>query len=132
LALALFVGGACAAEKKTDEAPAAVAKPIYHAIDPAFVVNLHEAGKRLRFMQVSVQVMTRDAAVVSALEGNGPPVRDAMIMLLAHQPREAMASQQGLAQVQQDAQRALQAVLAKFAGLEQGIEAVYFTDFVIQ
>lgn len=117
-----------AEEKKEAEAPK---KAIYYALEPAFVVNL-QGGRRIHFMQVKVQLMTRDDNVVKAAEENQPPIRDAIIMLLAHQSGETMRSVQGREQVRQQAMAEVQKVLAEVAGIKEGIEAVYFTDFVIQ
>ena len=106
-------------------------KPIYYALEPAFVVNLKEGG-RARFMQITVQLMTRDEKVIQAVEHHQPPIRDAMIMLLTHQDSETMRSVPGREQVRQQALTEVRDVVAEVAGIKQGIEAVYFTDFVIQ
>ena len=46
-------------------------KANYLPLDPALVVNLH-SGKRMRFMQIKIQMMSRDTAVIAALqESNG-------------------------------------------------------------
>lgn len=106
--------------------------PIYHPLEPAFVVNLKDGGRRMRFMQIQVQVMTRESNIVGALESHDPAVRDAMILLLSEQDGDTMGSVMGREQVRKDAQSAIQSVLQQIAGLDQGVEAVYFTDFVIQ
>lgn len=108
-------------------------QPTYLPLEPAFVVNVQDASRRRpRFMQVTVQVMTREPKVSAAIEENMPPIRDAMIMLLAHQDGGAMATVEGREKVRLEAQSAIQHVLAEIAGLQTGVEAVYFTDFVIQ
>lgn len=114
--------------EEDEEAPK---KAIYHAMEPAFVVNV-EDGSRTHFMQIKVQLMTRNPEVIAKIEENQPPLRDAMIMLLAHQTGETMRSVQGREQVRQQALKEAQAVLEEVAGVKKGIEAVYFTDFVIQ
>ncbi len=129
LCIALLASGAMPLHASGQAAASGAA--IYHALEPAFVVNLQE-GRRLRFMQVKVQVMTRDKKVVDALLEHGPAVRDAMIMLLAHQSAEAMRSTSGREALRGEALSALQEVLARQAHREGGIEAVYFTDYVIQ
>lgn len=106
-------------------------KAIYHAMDPAFVVNVND-GARTHFMQIKVQLMTRNPEVIGKIEANQPPLRDAMIMLLAHQSGETMRSVQGREKVRQQALKEVQKVLQEVAGVKQGVEAVYFTDFVIQ
>lgn len=128
LLLSFLTAPSLHAEEKEGEAPK---KAIYYALEPAFVVNLQE-GRRTHFMQVKVQLMTREENVVQAVEENQPPMRDAMIMLLAHQTGETMRSVQGREQVRQQALAELRRVLAEVAGIKDGIEAVYFTDFVIQ
>lgn len=128
LLMALLATSSLYAEEKEAEAPK---KAIYYAIDPPFVVNLEE-GRRTHFMQVKVQLMSREEAVIRAVEENQPPVRDALIMLLAHQSGETMRSVQGREQIRQQALADLQKVMTEVAGIKKGLEAVYFTDFVIQ
>ncbi len=130
--LALVPGLAPASGGESKPAPAP-GQPIYLPLGEAFVVNVADPNRRrLRFMQVDVQVMTHRPEVAAALEANQPPVRDAMIMLLAHQDSETMTSIEGRERIRQEAQGVLQQVLQEVAGLEEGVEAVYFTDFVIQ
>lgn len=107
-------------------------KPIYYAMEPAFVVNLNDGGRRAHFMQITVQLMSYSKEVIDQVEQNQPPLRDAMIMLLAHQTGETMRSVQGREKVRQEALVDIRKVLAEVAGVKKGIEAVYFTDFVIQ
>lgn len=106
-------------------------KAIYYPMDPAFVVNLSE-GPRMHFMQITVQLMTRDPAVITAIEENLPPLRDALIMLLSHQSGETMRSVQGREEVRKQALSDTQKVLAEVAGVKKGLDGLYFTDFVIQ
>jgi flagellar FliL protein len=113
-------------EKKEGPKPA-----VYHSIAEKFVVNVPD-GKRMRFMQVKVQAMTRDEKVSEAIEANMPALSHAMIMLLSHQEAGVMRSIQGREGVRKQAIIELQKVLTEVAGLEGGLEAVYFTDFVIQ
>lgn len=116
-------------EKKSgEEAPK---KAIYHSLEPPFVVNL-SGTNRSRFMQIKVQVMSREEKVIAALEKNDAALRHSVIMLLAHQSSETMRSVQGREQVRAQALSELQQVLSNVAGLAEGLEAVYFTDFVIQ
>jgi flagellar protein FliL len=107
------------------------AKAIYYAMDPPFVVNLNE-GARMHFMQITVQLMSRDPAVIAAIEANQPPLRDALIMLLSHQTGETMRGVMGREEVRKQALIDVQKVLAEVAGVKKGLDAVYFTDFVIQ
>lgn len=120
-----LAGPATAAEKEGAH------KAIYYAMDPPFVVNLNE-GPRMHFMQITVQLMSRDPAIIAAIEANLPPLRDALIMLLSHQSGETMRSVQGREEVRKQALSDVQKVMAEVAGVKKGLDAVYFTDFVIQ
>jgi flagellar FliL protein len=123
--LLAFSWQAAAAEKE------GVGKPIYYAMDPALVVNLNE-GQRMHFMQITVQFMSHDQAVIDAIDANQPPIRDALIMLLSHQTGETMRGVQGREEVRKQALSDVRKVLAEVAGVKKGLDAVYFTDFVIQ
>lgn len=104
---------------------------IYHAIDPAFVVNIQD-GARPRFMQVKVQVMTYDQKVPAQLTTHMPAIRHAMILLLSAQTGDTMRNALEREQVRAQSQAVLQQTLTEVSGLDGGVEAVYFTDLVIQ
>ncbi len=108
----------------------------YLAIEPAIVVNLQGPG-RPHFMQVRIQAMSDNPKVLDALKTHSAPVRDALIMLLSAQTVEGMYDVQNREKVRQEALDKLRQVLADDAGIpanskEGGLEALYFTDFVIQ
>lgn len=104
----------------------------YLALEPAIVVNLQSAG-RVRFMQVKVQAMSRDPKVLAALKEHTGPVRHTLITLLSAQSVDGMHDVQVREQVRQQALEDLRTVLETHAGLKRDtLEAVYFTDFVIQ
>ena len=107
----------------------------YLALDPPIVVNLVSPGSP-HFMQVKVQVMSHDPKVLEAIKDNMPPVRDALIMLLSAQTATAMYDVQNREKVRQQALDAIRKVLEQVAGIksdgQHGVEALYFTDFIIQ
>jgi len=104
----------------------------YLALEPAIVVNLQSSGK-VRFMQVKVQAMSRDAKVLAALKEHTGPVRHALITLLSAQGVDAMYDVQVREQVRLQALEELRGVLETHAGLKRdALEAVYFTELVIQ
>jgi flagellar FliL protein len=119
------------AEEEEEGEKEAPKKAVYHAIGDKIVVNIKE-GSRNRFMQIKVQAMTRDEKVSAAIEANQPALRHAMIMLFAHQEGDAMRNIQQREQVRGQALTELQKVISELAGISEGLEAVYFTDFVIQ
>lgn len=108
-----------------------------------FVVNVRDKS-RMRFMQVKVQVLASDPVIRGAVETHMPAVRDTLVMLLSEQNAASMRSAAGREEVREAALTAVQQVMGEFisGGADgtgedaetpsHGIEALYFTDFVIQ
>ncbi len=63
-------------EEKTAQAPKRASTPApaqYFALDPAFVVNLNGPVDGPRYLQLEVQLMTRDPAALEAIKTMPPP-----------------------------------------------------------
>jgi flagellar protein FliL len=114
------------AKAKEPQAPA-----LYVALDPPFVVNF-EGDQVVRFLQVAVQVMTRDPATVDMLKANDPVVRNDLLLLLANQNYEVVATRAGKEKLRGDSLAAIRHVIDTAGGKSANIEQVYFTSFVMQ
>jgi flagellar FliL protein len=118
--------------KKAAEKPKEpLAPPLYVALDPPFVVNF-EGDQLVRFLQITVQVMTRDPATVEILKANDPVVRNDLLMLFANQKYEVVAQRAGKEKLRSDALAAVRHVVQSAGGKPDHIEQVYFTSFVMQ
>ncbi len=125
----LNTGGA--AVEHAAEAAAEEEKPaIYHALDPAFVVNFKDRG-RTRYVQIEVQVMTRDPAVIDVLDQHMPLIRNNLLLLFSGQTSETLHSAEGKEKLRLAARAEIQRILEEKMG-EPGIEELYFTSFVTQ
>lgn len=102
----------------------------YLPLDPALVVNFQHEGKG-RFLQTSVQLMTRDPKVFDAARTHSPAIRSALIMLFGNVDFDEVSSSEGKKNLQEQARVTADEVLGELAGL-QGIDALYLTSFVIQ
>jgi flagellar protein FliL len=119
-------------QKKTQvKAKEPLAPPLYLALDPPFVVNF-EGEQLVRFLQVAVQVMTRDPAAVEMLKANDPVVRNDLLLLLANQKYEVVATRAGKEKLRADALTTVRHVVEAAGGKADHIEQVYFTSFVMQ
>jgi flagellar protein FliL len=116
------------AQEKAKEPPA---PPLYVALDPPFVVNF-EGDQLVRFLQVTVQVMTRDPATVELMKANDPVVRNDLLMLLANQKYTVVATREGKEHLRSDSLAAIRHVIESAGGKSDHIEQVYFTSFVMQ
>jgi flagellar FliL protein len=105
--------------------------PIYLALDPPFVVNF-QADQIVRFLQVSVQVMSRDQKSLDLLKANDPVVRNDLLILFGNQKYATIATPAGKEQLRNDALAVVRKDLAQAGGDPKTLEAVYFTSFVMQ
>ncbi|MEJ0087860.1 MAG: flagellar basal body-associated FliL family protein [Pseudomonadota bacterium] len=110
---------------------AVVLPPIYVNLDPPFVVNF-EAEAAVRFLQVTVSVMTREPHVEEILKKNDPRIRNDLLMLLGNQKYDTISTREGKEKLQADALEAVRAVVKSAGGEPEKIEALYFTAFVMQ
>ncbi|HNR23059.1 MAG TPA: flagellar basal body-associated FliL family protein [Steroidobacteraceae bacterium] len=140
IVLVLLVGAAGAAGSwfylGRSAAPAAAAVPrpqpaLFHQLDPSFVVNF-EAEQMVRFLQVTIEIMTRDPAALEFVRQHEPVVRNDLLMLLSNQKYEVLATQAGKDELRARALEAVRAVAAREGGDPAKLEAVYFTSFVMQ
>ena len=114
-------------KKKKKELPKTV---FYHPLDPAFVVNFEEDDE-LHFLQISMQVMAYDQAVIENVQKHIPAIRNSLVLLLSKQSYRALNSEKGKEKLRADALQEVQKVLKQFVR-KPGIEAIYFTAFVMQ
>lgn len=110
--------------------PAAVPDPVYFTIDPAFVVNIQD-GARMRFFQLQVDIMARDPAVIKRFEKYQPRIKGELTMLYGGVTSEQIYSPEGRTSLQKSTLETINKVLTEESG-EGGIQAVYFTKFVVQ
>jgi flagellar protein FliL len=105
--------------------------PLYLALDPPFVVNF-QADQLVRFLQVSVEVMSRDPKTVDLIKSNDPLLRNDLLILLANQKYSVLSTPAGKEQLRADALNAVRKDVAQAGGDPKRVEAVYFTSFVMQ
>lgn len=113
-----------AADAESDE------PPIYHSMDPKFVMSFRDQ-KKARFMQFSVEIMSRDSDVIKAIKEHNPVIRSSLLLLVDNQDSEKMSTREGkeqfLAEITADINKTLDSL-----GSTSGVEAAYYNSFVIQ
>ncbi|NUR24153.1 flagellar basal body-associated FliL family protein [Frateuria sp.] len=147
LAVALLaVSGVCAyaltALHGNDKAPAVAGKDSGNAkpakaqpefflpLDPAFVVNFRD-DQAMRYLQVGVTLMSHDQAALDTVKSVDPVVRNALVMLLSRQDYTILSDPAGKQKLQADALAAVRKIVEARTG-KPGIDALYFTSFVMQ
>ena len=117
----------------------AAAKPLgatpapaqYFALDPAFVVNINGPVDGPRYLQVEVQLMTRDPEVLATLEAQSPGIRARLLMLFSQVQPEQIADRAGKEKLQQAALAEVQKLMKAETGKES-VDDLLFTSFVTQ
>jgi len=107
------------------------AAAIYYKFDPPFVVNFGGEGST-RYLQVTVEAMSRDGGILEVLKNNEPAVRNDLLMLFSSQDNAALMSADGKEKLRAATLAAIRKVLDTEGADSKRIEAVYFTSFVIQ
>ena len=102
----------------------------YYELSPPFVVNLQSSERRMRFLQVRLQVLG-DPAAIEAVQTHNAPLRDVIISALSAQSRESVNTPKKKKALQDEIQAAVEKVLKELTGKKQ-IQGLYFTNFVIQ
>lgn len=126
-----FMGrGEPAGEDAVAEAPV-LAPAIYVSFEPPFVVNF-DSGGVVRFLQVAIQVMTRDLHTAEALKLHDPLIRNDLLLLLGNQQQETISSREGKEALQHQALEAIRNVVKNNGGHPESVESVLFTSFVMQ
>ena len=113
-------------------AKAAVPAPAqYFALDPAFVVNLNGPLDGPRYLQVEVQLMTRDPLALTNLQTHAPAIRARLLMLFSQVEPEQIADRAGREKLQQAALQEVRKLMTEETGSE-GADDLLFTSFVTQ
>lgn len=128
LILALtFITPIYAADEEDGEA---VDNTEYYELSPPFVVNLKTDERRMRFLQVRIQILGSPDAIAAVTKHNAP-LRDIIITGLSSQTRENINTPKKKKALQLKIQKEVETLLEELTG-EPQIEGLYFTNFVIQ
>ena len=107
------------------------APAIYIKFDPPLVVNF-EARGMTRYLQVGIEVMTRDPVTADMIQLHEPRLRNDLLMLLGGQEYATLSTREGKDQLRQEALEAVIEVIVSEGGDPDKVEQLFFTSFVMQ
>ena len=119
------------AEHAEPEKAAPKAAAVYIPLDPPFTVNF-EAVSNARFLQIAVQLMTRDPEVVEFVKANLPAIRNDLLLLFSQQTAAGLSNVEGKEKLRAAALEAVRNIVAAEGGHPDKIEGLYFTTLVMQ
>ncbi|MCP1471582.1 flagellar FliL protein [Sphingobium sp. OAS761] len=101
----------------------------YFQLQAPFTSNMSDTDA---FAQIAIAVSTYyDLRVVEAVKAHETPIRSQVLMMLAQQPEEMLATPDGKRKLQAKIKTIINDVLKEKTGYG-GVDNVYFTNFVIQ
>lgn len=100
--------------------------PVYIKMDP-FIVNFVQEGS-LRYLQLTVELMSRDENIRTSIADFLPEIRNELILLLSGHSYTKLVTREGKEQIREDIHREV----GRIIGNEKVIESVYLTGFVMQ
>jgi len=131
-AAAVDAQAAAADKPQKEEKPGAKkSAAVYYKFDPAFVVNFGGEGSA-RYLQVTVEAMSRNPKILEELKNDEPAVRNDLVMLFSAQDNASLMSNEGKDKLRASTLDVVRKVLNSEGSSGKEIEAVYFTSFVIQ
>ena len=96
-----------------------------------FVVNF-QGSQQARYLQVALQVMSRDPKTLTLIQQNDPVVRNNLLLLLGSQQAATLTTEAGKQQLRAAVLAAIRKVVADAGGHPKRVAAIYFTSFVMQ
>jgi flagellar protein FliL len=127
---AWYLGGPPFAGSGADVEQQVEAPPIYFTLDPNMIVNF-DGGGRVRYLQLGIELMTREPKAVDALQLHAPVLRNNLIMLLSDRPYDTLVTREGKETLREAALAEVQSVMTERYG-RPAVETLYFTSFVMQ
>jgi len=113
-----------------EEGPAASGPALYFAFDPPLVVNFEQDGV-VRFLQVTVEVMSRDQEVIAEVQRNAPLIRNNLMLQMSSLAYDDIMTREGKEKLRGEALEEVRTILKRETG-KAGVEDLLFTSFVVQ
>jgi flagellar FliL protein len=117
-------------DKKSKDKKEPKRPPIYVELGDSFVVNFVEAAQ-IRYLQVKIEAMTRDQVVADAVKANLPQIRNNLVLMFSGLDYGSLTTVEGKQKIRDQALTEVQNIVKDETG-NSGVEAVYFTSFVMQ
>jgi flagellar FliL protein len=111
--------------------PTAMEPAIYQPLEPPLVINFEAEDGATRYLQMSVQVMARDQAVIDAVKTHAPAIRNNFLFIIGNRDYAGLATVEGKENLRADMLEEARAILQRNTG-DPGVEEIYFTSFVMQ
>ncbi len=129
----LLAGSGESAETDDVEEEAVVKQtPIYATFEKAFVVNFaDQSNDAVRYLQIKLDVMARDQAVIDAFTLHTPAIQHQLLLLFFGQKYDDLNTTEGKNTLRAQTLTTINEVL-KAEQTEGELEAIFFTSLIMQ
>ena len=104
---------------------------IYQSLHPPLVINLIDSFGDSHFMQITLEVMSRDQNVINSVREHTPAIRNALILFFGTAKYDEVVTREGKQVLLDQALAEIQKVMQEQIG-KPGVEAAYFTSLIVQ
>lgn len=104
--------------------------PIYMTFEAPFVVNFIDKNQ-IRYLQINVEVMARDQAVIDGIVAHMPKIKNNLLIIFSDLDFDMITSVAGKQKLRDLALEEIRRILKEETGSNE-VEALYFTGFVMQ
>jgi len=105
--------------------------PNFMDMTPAFVVNLNDTASDVKFLQVSVSLMSYSKEDIDKVREYTPLIKNQLVLLFSEQKFKELRTKVGKEKLQAEALSTVQQALEEMTGSEL-IDALYITSIVGQ
>lgn len=106
-------------------------KPAFYVeLDPPLVVNFDDS-QSVRFLQVSMQLLTREEHAGELVKLHSPIIRNNLLQVLNGRDYHELMTREGKEKLRQECLKEVQKILTKETGAPT-VEDLFFTSFVVQ
>lgn len=115
-----------------DAEPAVSSKPaLFTPLLPPLVINFSDEFGKSHFMQITLEVMAREQSVIDEVKNHAAVIRNSLILMFGSVDYATVTTREGKEQMLAEALAEIQKIVEEETG-ETGVEAVYFTTFIVQ
>ena len=104
---------------------------LFAPLHPPLVINFKSSDGESHFMQLTLEVMARDQAVIDEVKNHAAVIRNSLILMYGNVDYESVVTREGKEQMLADALTEIRTILEAETG-KTDVEAVYFTSLIIQ
>ena len=127
----LYFSGALEKKHADEKKPLADINPtLYLKLEPEFIVNF-SAEQEVNYIQLEIQLMARQQGYIDLAVQNMPAIRHQILLLLSGQKYTELRTAAGKEKLRADILAKVQEIIGANPKVP-GIEAVYFTMFIMQ